>query len=227
MTDKHIMSDKGATFTKIASAIYLITGFFADQEPLKWRLRGLAGDLASQNTPDKARVSRELAILFGLARAAGLVSDTNHDILARELGRIAEDAANPLTFLLESPASPEPQREPVSPRKQEYLPPVPQVTAPSAEPAQAAPVIKDNVPEKKSDERPAFKDFGAVSVKKNGRQSTIIALLKRKKEIMIKDVSPLIPGCSEKTIQRELAEMVEAGILRKLGDKRWTRYTLA
>jgi DNA-binding HxlR family transcriptional regulator len=83
------------------------------------------------------------------------------------------------------------------------------------------------LPEQKTGERPALKEFGAVSVKKNSRQSTIIALLKRKKEIMIKDVSPLIPGCSEKTIQRELSEMVETGILRKLGAKRWTRYTLA
>jgi predicted HTH transcriptional regulator len=72
-----------------------------------------------------------------------------------------------------------------------------------------------------------LKKFGAVSVKKNSRQSIIISLLKRKKEIMIKDVSPLINGCSEKTIQRELLEMVSLGLLRKLGEKRWSRYTLA
>ena len=72
-----------------------------------------------------------------------------------------------------------------------------------------------------------LKQYGAVSVKKNSRQSVIIGLLKRKKEIMIKDVSPLISGCSEKTIQRELSAMVAAGILRKIGDKRWSRYSLA
>ena len=44
---------------------------------------------------------------------------------------------------------------------------------------------------------------------------------------MIKDVSPLISGCSEKTIQRELLAMVYAGILRKMGEKRWSRYSLA
>ena len=44
---------------------------------------------------------------------------------------------------------------------------------------------------------------------------------------MIKDVSPLIGGFSEKTIQRELAAMVQAGILRKVGEKRWSRYSLA
>src|SRR5262245_37973522 len=95
------MSEKSATFPKIASAIYLITGFFADQEPLKWRLRGLAGDLVSAHIQDKAGVSRELTTLFGLARAAGLVSDPNYEILARELARITEETAYPLAFLAE------------------------------------------------------------------------------------------------------------------------------
>ena len=72
-----------------------------------------------------------------------------------------------------------------------------------------------------------LKEFGAVAVKKNSRQSIIISLLRRKKEIMIKDVSPLIHGCSEKTIQRELLSMVDKGILKKIGEKRWSRYSLA
>lgn len=214
------MSEKSTSYPKIASAIYLVTGFFTDQEPLKWRLRTLAADLVSDNIHDKAGTSRELTTLFGLARAAHLVSDTNHDILIRELGRITEETANPLAFLLESHVHSE---APAASRR-EYLPAVP---ATSREPAPEAPVVKDGALEKKEQEPASLREFGAVSVKKNSRQSTIIALLKRKKEVMIKDVSPLIPGCSEKTIQRELAEMVEAGILRKIGDKRWTRYTLA
>jgi hypothetical protein len=44
---------------------------------------------------------------------------------------------------------------------------------------------------------------------------------------MIKDVSPLIEGCSEKTIQRELMSMVHNGTLKKIGEKRWSRYSLA
>ena len=81
--------------------------------------------------------------------------------------------------------------------------------------------------ESKEQKTKRLKDFGAVSVKKNSRQSVIIGLLKRKKEIMIKDVSPLINGCSEKTIQRELLSMVKAGILKKEGKKRWSKYLLA
>lgn len=72
-----------------------------------------------------------------------------------------------------------------------------------------------------------LKDFGSVAVKKNRRQSLIIGLLKRKKEIMIKDVVGIISDCSEKTIQRELSLLVDSGLLKKEGERRWTRYSLA
>ncbi len=140
---------------------------------------------------------------------AGLVSDTNHDILVQELTRLEHGFENPLLSLLEAsnPAPVIPSRSLLEPITRE--------------------VVKDIIPPLPTEEKAPLREFGAVSVKKNSRQSIIIGLLKRKKEIMIKDVSPLISGCSEKTIQRELSEMVAAGILRKMGEKRWTRYTLA
>ncbi|MBX4206518.1 hypothetical protein KW784_01905 [Candidatus Parcubacteria bacterium] len=203
------MSDTSPNYSKIASAIYLITGFFADQEPLKWRLRSLSADLVAEGGKDKAAVSREISSLFGIARTANLISEANHDILARELARMDADQDISFNLLLQS----EDRRFPA--------PAMPRELAPRPT------VIKDNIPESKTEEKPALREFGAVSVKKNSRQSIIIGLLKRKKEVMIKDVSPLITGCSEKTIQRELSDMVSEGILRKLGEKRWTRYTLA
>jgi hypothetical protein len=72
-----------------------------------------------------------------------------------------------------------------------------------------------------------LKDFGSVAVKKNRRQSLIVGLLKRKREIMIKDVVGIISDCSEKTIQRELSLLVDSGLLKKEGERRWTRYSLA
>ena len=71
-----------------------------------------------------------------------------------------------------------------------------------------------------------LKEFSTVTVKKNRRQSIIIALLKKKRDLMIKDISPLISDCSEKTIQRELQDLVKQGVLKKTGEKRWTKYSL-
>ena len=210
------MSDTNEKYQKLASAIYLITSFFAEQEPLKWRLRGLAVDLASEGK-DKGTSIREVLSLFGMAKAVNLVSGANYDILLEQFNKLVlkqEESLGTLLLTSTERALPKPESH--------FEQPIPQTRRE---------LLKDNIHEitdKKVEERPQLlKEFGAVSVKKNSRQSIIIALLKRKKEIMIKDVSPLISGCSEKTIQRELGEMVAAGILKRMGEKRWTRYSLA
>lgn len=42
----------------------------------------------------------------------------------------------------------------------------------------------------------------------------------------IRDISANLPQYSEKMVQRELAQLIEAGKVRKLGAKRWSRYQL-
>ena len=186
---------------KLASALYLISSFFDDKEPMKWRIRTLSTDLVSERVKDKSSTAREMLSLFSMAKTVGLVSEMNYNILINELSKLVQEAEKPLdlTFLRETITD-------------ERSLPQPQRTG----------HIKDNTLDK-----PVLKEFGVVSVKKNSRQSIIIGILKRKKEIMIKDVSSLINGCSEKTIQRELSTMVQTGILKKIGEKRWSRYSLA
>jgi len=200
------MSELSKKTEKIASALYLITSFFDDKEPLKWRIRSLSTHLVSEEVKDKSSISREVLSLFSIAKTSGLVSETNYNILIHELSKLVEETEKPLdlSFLRETNMN---ERALPQPHRPEY--------------------IKDNTIENKIIEKPTLKEFGAVSVKKNSRQSIIISILKRKKEIMIKDVSPLISGCSEKTIQRELSTMVQTGVLRKIGEKRWSRYSLA
>lgn len=220
------MSDTINRYQKLASAIYLITGFFVDQEPLKWRLRALSADLVSNTLRDKLGTTQEILDLFVVAKNAQLISEPNYEILVREFSKLAQEVEKPLEIMF--------PKEQASLSAPAVATPVSEVSAPVSVPkpvVQPAPVVRDNLipplSEKRVETKPNLKEFGAVSVKKSGRQSIIIGLLKRKKEIMIKDVSPLISGCSEKTIQRELSEMVADGVLVKFGEKRWTRYSLA
>ncbi len=195
---------------KIASAIYMVTNFFDDKEPLKWRLRALSVDLVSEVIKDTSKTAKEMLSYILVAKVAGLVSETNHNILAQELSKFNNELEQTLeTFFITENV------ESLSSRNS--LPITPHTTADG----KMNMIIKD-----KTYQKPTLKAFGVVSVKKNSRQSIIIAILKRKKEIMIKDVSPLIHGCSEKTIQRELSAMVHGGILKKIGEKRWSRYSL-
>lgn len=200
------MPDINRKMHKLASAIYLITGFFSDQEPLKWRLRSLSTDLVSDNIKDKYRVAKEIMPLFTLAKNAGLLSDTNHDIMTKELSKVEQEQERGLDSMLQ---------------KDIHLverPMLPQIRSE---------FVKDRVVESIPEPKTVAREAGVVVERKNSRQEVILNLLKRKKEIMIKDVSPLISGCSEKTIQRELLSMVAAGILIKQGEKRWSHYSLA
>lgn len=198
------MSDITLISERIASAVYFITGFFSDLEPLKWKMRQVASEIATFDKTVKMESRKtilDLVSFLKVAKSAGLISTPNYELIDGEISRyladldISTDISPILPTLL-----------PVIKDSEHQLPDVIKV-----QPQEA---------------RPALRDFGAVSVKKSSRQSIIIGLLKRKKEVMIKDITPLIDGCSEKTVQRELLSMVKQGILRKIGEKRWSRYTL-
>ncbi len=59
------------------------------------------------------------------------------------------------------------------------------------------------------------------------RESKIIDIVKNKDKVSIKDISDAMPGVGEKTIQRALVSLVTRGVLKKEGERRWSRYALA
>lgn len=63
-----------------------------------------------------------------------------------------------------------------------------------------------------------------INAKKGTRRESIIDFLKDKEWVGIMDISKRIIGCSVKTVQRELADLVKDGTLKKQGEKRWSRY---
>ena len=63
--------------------------------------------------------------------------------------------------------------------------------------------------------------------KKDTRKRAILELLKGGGHLTIKDFSSVIRDCSEKTIQRELLALVEENVLKKEGERRWSRYFIA
>src|SRR5690606_38709133 len=57
---------------------------------------------------------------------------------------------------------------------------------------------------------------------KSERKEKIIEIVKQKGEIMIADLLASFPDVSSKTIQRELATLVEENVLKREGDRRWS-----
>ncbi len=62
---------------------------------------------------------------------------------------------------------------------------------------------------------------------KTERKNSILKFIKEKREVGIKDIMTIVSGCSEKTVQRELLALVSSGILKREGEKRWSRYSIA
>jgi hypothetical protein len=56
------------------------------------------------------------------------------------------------------------------------------------------------------------------------RAERILAFVRQAKSASIKDIAATIKGCSEKTIQRELALLIEAGLVKRVGERRWSQY---
>lgn len=57
-----------------------------------------------------------------------------------------------------------------------------------------------------------------------GRQKDILNLIKSSNTTTLAVLKMKIPDCSEKTLQRELAILIDMGLIRKEGNKRWTTY---
>ena len=63
-------------------------------------------------------------------------------------------------------------------------------------------------------------------IRHNSRRNTILELLQNKMSITVKDATDAIDGCSSKTLQRELLSLVNEGILKKKGERRWSTYSI-
>lgn len=71
-------------------------------------------------------------------------------------------------------------------------------------------------------------ETGSRSImQKNERQQIILDIIKEIGESSIKDISDNIKDCSEKTIQRELNTLIYDGVLKKIGERRWSKYVIA
>lgn len=85
--------------------------------------------------------------------------------------------------------------------------------------------------------REALKETYAKSVKqkiapkastaKEQRKENILKILKQKRNASINDICALFKDCSSKTIQRDLSDLIESGMVIKEGSRRWSTYNLS
>ena len=221
---------------KITAALYLVSGLLKDEEPLKWELRDRSMDLltssftASSTLPGDKNIviqslftaALETISLLNVAKISNLVSSMNHALLVREIDNILALLRDRLVANAESAGyvlSESFFKTPdlyTSDFKSDQKP------SPSSikDSRRSTPNVGSVGTSKVS------KGHADVQVKKSERQEIILNTLKTQSNLTIKDFSRIIKGCSEKTIQRELIALVDQGVVKKEGERRWSKYSL-
>ncbi len=197
---------------RLAKAIHLITPAFHQSPSLANRVHASAiGLIDSATLPPgsaKTAISRELLALssiLSMARSSGILSPMNADLIAREAHLLLGEVASyeePRLFFDDAPSLAgllrQSEKEPTVPSRSSGTP------------------------------KPRSSSIGHVSDKSGAepRRDAILAVIKEKGTVYIKDLSTVIREVSEKTIQRELQKLVIEGVISKKGDRRWTAYSL-
>lgn len=209
---------------RITAALHIITNHVPEEEPIRNIIRnkgiellslildlrtGLRG-AASEKGQTVLAIIRELISLVRLLAVSGFVSIQNANTLAEafdELGSLItvsqrSTLAEQLTIsheqLIPPTTSSQSRTDRVSLGSVSYIKKTNQKSA-------------DNIP------RVDYLDT-------TQRSSRIIDILKLGGVLGIKDISSNLPQYSEKMVQRELAELVDSGKVRKIGSKRWSKY---
>ena len=211
---------------RLAKAIHLVAPAFAESVSLKNRIDAIGIGLvdAAMMPPTRARtsLSRELlalSSLLSIARTSDILSSMNIDIITREVHILLKEVAayeDPRLFLDESPT-----------------------LSGLAKKASKKNVFQDSVvPKRVVIRHPVedgstpggkghIKDIAGVSdIRIKDRSEAILSVIRNKGKASIKDISTIVRGVSEKTIQRELLSLITAGMVLKQGERRWSTYSL-
>ena len=240
---------------KLVKAVYLLTGLMNEKEPMRERARALANKMLEnalamsdrvwgEETYQKNLISAigELSVLFDVAENTKMMSKMNHQIINTELKKLADFMITSSTNYSSAKIAfdqnqfdgnynytPEQnfiknqnQTETLNEGREEVLKDNSVLYTDNKEIVSKREDISSNNKmslTKKPVEEKIVKD-------KNNRQEIILSMLKSGVKLTIKDFAQNIKDCSEKTIQRELTKLIKDNLIRRDGERRWSKYKL-
>lgn len=210
---------------RLAKAIHLVAPAFADSVSLRNRIDAVAIGLvdAAILPPATARaaLSRELltlSSLLSIARTSDILSPMNAEIITREAHILLKEVAayeDPRLSLDESPTLSSIAK---SASKREVI----------HKPRSGTIISKRTTPTMHPLDKGHMKDIDGISdIHIKDRGEAILSVIRNKGKASIKDISTIVRGVSEKTIQRELLSLILAGMVLKQGERRWSTYSLS
>lgn len=205
---------------KIVSALYLITDHIKDSDVIKWEIREDGISLISNSMliktihpSEKENAYRTVILnlekiisLLNVALISSVISNMNATIMIHELESL-------LLFV---------EKE----SKNNLLPGY--ILSDSFFSDEKV-IKKDSSVDKGHDIQSRTNATGVSNISKQGvsRKDSILAILRTNSNLTIKDFTKVIKDCSEKTIQRELIALVKSGVVKRVGERRWSTYSLS
>ena len=210
---KDIIKDKT---NKLAAAVYLVTNFLNDLDQIKWKLRHKSLVLKDNltlgvNPPTGGQTPSVWPVEIILSDTKDIISLIDIAVLDRH--------GSAMNFSILRQGYLDWQTE-----FQNYINGdwYKNALMPAFSPVSPQP--------KAVDSSPKLVGLGPISHKishkDQSRREKIISFIKQHNWSSIKDVAKSIPDVGAKTIQRELADLVRTGVLKKEGQRRWSRYNL-
>ena|SRR3989344_9570103 len=195
---------------RLIAALYLVTDFVSENEILRTHIRERAISLIheSQQSLMANRILREIMALVSVGRQVGLISEMNAAIISAEIERLVVFLRQRISTdnLLSSDAKDD---------RRAY----------SSQNSKRQMALRNT--QRRRFLHGQLASYSIVDVKRDKRRETILALVKKAPPVTVKDVAAIISDCSEKTLQRELIALVQEGVLKKQGERRWSRYSLS
>ena len=213
---------------RLAKAIHLITPAFVESASLRNRIDAIAiGLIDAAILPSGAArtaLSRELLTLssvLSIAHTSGILSSMNAELIAHEAHNLLQEIAayeEPRLSLDEAPTLSTIAKKVLAQGSPQRPSPVSLKQVTHRGPVGGGPVSSD---------KGHIKDIEKVmDIHIKDRREAVLSVIKNKGTASIKDISTLIRGVSEKTIQRELLALIAAGMVLKRGERRWSTYSL-
>lgn len=210
---------------KLTTAIYLVTGLLSSDDPLRQSIRKASvGILSFINSPTYAvslkdsaekivRQCKKITSLLEVAFFSGYVSEMNYSVLKSEFDAFTQEVKDyhDLALGITSLSQTNFQVSQIEAKKEDL------------------PLIhkghSSSVKDKTFSSQMISQQGRNVDVKRSSRRESILSIIRKKGKVTVKDISQVVIGCSEKTIQRELLSLVEKGVLKKEGERRWSSYS--
>lgn len=202
-TLKDLRTSVLAKIQKLTAALYLVSDFMANSEPLKWKLRDKALEVLSQSNASALfdgayQTIGQMVSLIEVALTMPGLSQMNFSLLKKEYESLQEKMLGTKDELWQSLPALTTKPIPLGTKTHGGL----------------------------SSESGVSNGLRSKPVN-NSRRETILKFITEHGWSSIKDIAQKMPEVSAKTVQRELAEMVQLGLLKKEGDRRWSRYEVA